>query len=321
MSQVAKATDAGTKLIEKFEFPEDENSNLPEKTQVATDTVSVQKPSHPKWLMTAAKNAGVPSEEIESLSSDDLKEAVAVAAAANSAKAVAADVNRVIQNRDPQTGQFISGPRHDETQVQQDVQPTQKPTPPKEVTLESLGIDPTQWDDTTPASKIALDIAKGIIGHIGKDSLQARIDAIEGEFRNRAANETFDKLDQLFVSKKGIFGGDSRFDMDKSSPEFIRRQAVIDQMAKMRSANPSLPMKACFDKVTSAMFGSLDPRPEQKPDPAIAEYASGVTTQPTVRNTKPAPKGTKAAENAVQNFLAAKEERSGEPSEFDDLPD
>lgn len=324
MPDTTKETDAGTKLIEQFEFPEDDAS-LPKEAkpnETATKAPAEDQPKlpeHPRWLINAAKRAKISAEEMATMSTDDLKEAISLAPAVETHNNVATDVNKVLA-RDPATGQFVSPTQQPADQQQIPQQQVQRPQP-KDITLESLGIDAGKWDETTPASEIALQIVKAVINHVQPEAIRSKLDAMEGEFRNRAMNETFDKLDQLFVTKKGIFGDQSRFEMDQTSPEFLRRQAVIDAMGKMRAASPSLPMRACFDKVTSAMFGNLIPRSEPKPDPEIAEYAAGVTNQPAIRATKPAPKGTKAAEETVRKFLADREYRSDEPSEYDELPD
>lgn len=325
MPDTTKETDAGTKLIEQFEFPEDDAS-LPneakqnETTSKAPAEDKPKLPEHPKWLINAAKRAKISAEEMATMSTDDLKEAVALAPAIETHNSVATDVNKVLA-RDPATGQFVSPPQQPSDQQQTHPQHQVQRPQSNDITLESLGIDAGKWDETTPASEIALQIVKAVINHVQPEAIRSKLDAMEGEFRNRAMNETFDKLDQLFVTKKNIFGDQSRFEMDQTSPEFLRRQAVMDGMAKLHSANKSLPMRACFDKVTSALFGNLIPRSEPKPDPEIAEFAAGVTNQPAIRATKPAPKGTKAAEEHVKKFLADREYRSDEPSEHDDLPD
>jgi len=305
----AEKEDAGTQLLERFEMPEDESSNPPEK-KVSQIEKAVAPAAKPQWLINSAKSVGISKEEYDSMSVAELKEAVQTVASTRKAETVDRDVQRV---RDPNTGQFVRQDQADQTQPQ-----TQPLPASKEITLEQFGIDSKKWGPDATAEEIGLDIVKGLYNHFAP--YLEKIGGIENEIRTRTMNENYDKLDQLFVKQPKIFGDGSRFDMQEGTPELLRRKTVINAMAEMRKANPNMPLGKCFDKVTSALFGGLDPRPEQKADPKVEEFANATTTTPTVRATKPQPKGQKAAEDAVKQHFE-RQATDGDTSEHDELPD
>lgn len=304
----AEKEDAGTQLLERFEMPEDPTSNPPEE-KVSQIEKAVAPAAKPQWLINSAKSVGISKEEYDSMSVAELKEAVQTVASTRKADEVNRDVQRV---RDPNTGQFVRQDQADQTQPQTQPMPTNK-----EITLEQFGIDPKKWGPDATAEEIGLDIVRGLVNHFAPHL--EKIGGIENEIRTRTMNENYDKLDQMFVKHSKIYGEGSRFEM-KDGPELLRRKTAISAMNEMHKENPNMPFIKCFDKVTSALFGGLDPRPEQKADPKVEEFANATTTTPTVRATKPQPKGTKAAEDAVKAFNE-RQATDGDTSEHDELPD
>lgn len=308
--------DAGTELIEKFEFPEDPNSNPAEvKPEPVAEVKPVEpvvpvKPAHPSYLTRAAKAAGFSDAEIDEMPTADLKEAVNIVAMTRQTDQRQRE-NDASRQRDD-SGRFVKQP--------------DAPAPEFDLGKE-LGVKTDDWNEETRA--ILTPVVKHLAGQIAE--LKDQLTKVNERDQNRERNAHFDKLDQLFVQNEDLFGKGQRTDLDRDSDELARRVAVIGEMTRMQAADNGLSLKEAFHKATKRLnyvsapkpAAPAAPAPEPARDVTVPDphgFLNGSTIVPASRATKPEPKGVKLAE---ANLAARMRERAVavDTTEHDELPD
>lgn len=312
-AEAATTTDPGKQLLDDF-FPEDAGAApVEEKSEPApvVETKQVEsKPKHPAYLVRSAKNVGFDDGEIEGYTTTELKEAVNIVAMTRQQDTRERQVLESV-NRGPD-GKFVK----------------KEEAPEPEFNLKDAGVDLSDADEFTQglftkALKPILDKLKKL-----QSDYEEKIGAIEARDQQREVNAHFDKMDQLFATNEAVFGKGARSKLTKGSPELKRRVAVINSIPAVKQENPDWTVDECFEAVARDLFGSLVPKVEPKAE-VVEEteeikdpynFRNGSTIKPTVRQTKPEPKGVKLA---TANLAAALKERANgvDSSEHDELPD
>lgn len=286
--------DAGTQLLE--DFPVDP-STVPEPAAEASAEPAEEvvaepaKPVHPSWLARAAKQVGLDESEIAGMATDELRSAVDVLSKTREPEI----------RRDPETGRFTK--------------PAAEAEAEKPFTLKDIGIDDSKWTEGATAVEIATDIVKPLLAQINE--LKKELDGVKGREHVRERDAHFDRLDKLFTQDESLFGKGTRQSLKAGTPEALRRNSVIGAMQQIKQSNPSMSLDEVFEKATGALFAGMKPQESGLADPK--GFLNGHTARPTVRQTKPTPKGDKAAIEAVAQLLATRSEVYA--PEQDDLPD
>lgn len=314
MSKKAEATNAdpGTQVLEDF-FPEDAASGTVVETAEPVAEVKPEpaKPKHPAYLVRSAKNVGFDDAEIESYTTAELNEAVKIVA--------------MTRQQDVRERQVLEGVQRgpDGKFVKKEAEP--EPVP--EFRLEELGVKEEEWDDN--AKEVMRSVAKPLLQQLKslKAELEEKLGAIDAREKQREVNAHLDRLDQRFVENADLFGEGKRTKLDPDSDEFSRRIAVANEIGRIAQANKGIEFDEAFDRAVKRLgFTAPKPAPKVEPveEPEVVKdpygYANGSTVKPTVRETKPPPKGTKAA---IAHVAAALKERGAivDTSEHDELPD
>lgn len=313
-----EATDPGTKVLNDF-FPEDAASNpvepQPETAPVAEVKQEVAKPKHPKYLLTAAKSAGMDESDIaECESKAELERAIGII---NSTRHQDIRERQVLEsvNRGPD-GKFVK----------------KEEAPAAEVpfSLKDAGVDLSDTDEFTQG--LFAKALKPILEKFKKlqSDYEEKIGAIEARDQQREVNAHFDKMDQLFATNEAVFGKGQRSKLTKGSPELKRRVAVINAIPAIKTDNPDWTIDECFEAASNDLFGSLVPKveskpvvPEPEPEPEVKDpynFRNGSTIKPTTREGPPKAKGTKAAIEAITPLLAARASNV-DTTEHDELPE
>lgn len=304
-AETSKPTDEGTKLIEQFEMARDE----PEVETVAAPSAEPvvetppPAPKHPKWVMNAAKQAGLADDELAEMSKDDILEAVALKF-----------------GRDREMRQEL--PRDDSGRFAKQEAP---PPPEPEYSLKELGIDPRDlevFDENT--QKMLTAITKPLYQQVKE--LKEQLAEVGQRESLREADRHADLLDEMFAENEDVFGNGNRRKMNRDSVEFETRMNVIREMGAIHQTDKSLKIEDVFEKAASkvikyvkALKGAAAPAQEAAPvAPAPVEppktngklsqeeidrFKNGRTALPANRSTAKPPKGVKAAEAAVGPIL------------------
>lgn len=294
--------DAGTKLLEQFDFPDDP-ANEPVEAPPAPEAKSTPepeaKPAHPSWLTRAAKQVGIDDAEMASMPSSDLEKAVTILAQSRAEDRRIQDA-QTSRQRDEQ-GRFVKQEKPEEA--------------PAEFSLKDLGLDSSKWTGEETTEQLLSSIAKPLMDQIKE--LKAKLSQIEERDTVRERNAQYDRLDNLFNEQSTVFGKGNRQKL-KPGPELSRRKAVIGEMAAIQQADPGVSFEECFERATANLFGK--PHAPEAPEVDPKGYQNGSTIRPTVRQTKPQPKGDAAAMKAVEALMKERS-MSAPTTEFDELPD
>lgn len=299
--------DAGTELIEKYEPVEGPDANAPvepveEVPVTETPAPPPPKPAHPSYLTRAAKQVGFDDDEIAGYTTAELKEAVNIVAMTRQQDVKLRDAE-LSRQRD-ESGRFVK----------------EAPEPDAPFTLKDVGIDPADWNEETVG--IMTKALAPMMAQIKE--LKSELGSVKAREQHRETNSALDQLDKLFSQNEAVFGVGSREDLDAESPEKVRRNAVIREMAAI-PPNQRTTMKKDFAKVSKAMFGTLappkpvEPVEEETPDPK--GFLNGHTIVPTARVTKAEPKGVRLAEQNLAARLKQRATVAVDTTEFDELPD
>lgn len=312
MSKKAEATNAdpGTQVLEDF-FPEDAASGTVVETAEPVAEVKPEpaKPKHPAYLVRSAKNVGFDDSEIESYTTAELKEAVNIVAMTRQQDVRERQVLEGVQ-RGPD-GKFVK----------------KEAEPEPEFNLSEVGVDMSEFDEDTQGrlAKALTPLAKQLKQM--KTAFETKMADLDAREKQREVNAHLDRLDQRFVENADLFGEGKRAKLDPDSDEFSRRIAVANEIGRIAQAHKGIEFDEAFDRAVKRLgFTAPKPAPKVEPveEPEVVKdpygYANGSTVKPTVRETKPPPKGTKAA---IAHVAAALKERGAivDTSEHDELPD
>lgn len=216
------------------------------------------KPSHPASLVEHAKFAGIPQAEIDALSSADL----------------GATVDRALRVRQLQAREQPRPPYQQPPQQPQSPPPPAPPTPQELV--RRLGLDPDELDAG------ALEIAGKMAAHYEErfakiEPLLQRYQETEAQQRVR---QNFRALDPFFAGNAAAFGPGATEQLDPASPEFFRRQTVLNNLVEMqRAGRHGRSLKDDFEAVHRNLFGFAAAAP-----PAFDPAAEKVETKHAVRD-------------------------------------
>jgi hypothetical protein len=158
-------------------------------------------------------------------------------------------------------------------------------------------------------------------------------------------------LDQRFAARSDVFGSQTVDEIDRTSPEFLRRQSVLSTVEFLGKQDRELgrkrTMEELFDAAVSANFGgSARPAPADKIAPKVGRdpstgkftsapppvtddeaeelearkkaFAEGGIEKPTDRQPPRPAKGPDLARQTVARFLRAQDERNGDGHDEDD---
>lgn len=302
--------DAGAAVIEKYELA-DENDGLPVAAHAAAVETPAEvpaelvpeKPKHPAWVLRKAKQSGLQEDEINSMSTDDLKDSLLVLA----------EEKRVIQDR----------PRNDSGQF---VKP--EPVPEAPFSMKDLGIEPNEFMDES-TTNILTKVLAPLHAEIKK--LKAEVGEVRQRETHRDANAAFDRMDQLFTENESVYGKGTRHKLGKNTPEKDRRDAVIKLMLSIPPEQRQT-IEDDFERISNSLFGTLSKTtgsPASTPKPAepivdheteiVNRFRNGSTIQPTSRQTAPPPKGDQSAKDFVRKWRKENLEAAiGSNSDADD---
>ncbi len=301
MATQATPEDAGTKLLDEFPVDPDtvnESDSVPEPEPATSPVPDAPKP--PSWLLRAARQVGLDDAEIAGMDPAELRSAVDTLARTRETTRQEQANDQTARARDPETGRFLP------------VSPAE-PAADKPFDIKDFGVDPSKWTDGD-AETIATDILKAVSGKF--EQLRRDFDELKGREAAREQNAQFDRLDRLFAEDAATYGKGTRHGLKPGTPEAIRRQSVIAAMGQIKKANPGLTLEDTFAEASQALFGL------KRQEPADADpkgFLNGHLARPTVRETKPPPKGTRLATANLANRLSTM--KAVEPdTEFDDLP-
>jgi len=332
--------DAGAKLLEKYEMADDATTRAtdppayaaaaPAEPAAETRPAAEPKapaPKHPAWLARKAKEVGITAAEADELSSDELKDAIALTTTRREENRSDARVafNAAGRPYDTVTGQLL--PQNTPASTFDHLQP--KPAAPaveKPFALREYGIDTSKLTADSSTDEIltaALEpMAKRYEAMVKRvDALEAALAEAQGREQVRETNAHFDRLDQLFAQDRETFGEGSRYDLDQSSTEFAKRQAVIGRMNQLHQANPRGSLKGHYAQAVSDLGYKPAPAAEPTVNGQTADaYRNGQVLAPTPRVSPKAPKGVKSAQAAVETILRRRAESQADTDERSELP-
>lgn len=327
--------DPGAELLKQYEAAEYEDStdeaeaapapkpatpNTPPPSTPAS-VAAESPPKHPAALVARARKAGFDDDDLADLSTDDLRDAVATRQAERAAEAAAARVlNAAGRPYDPATGRLL---------------PTNAPAPeaPAEDVV-PLGMTAADFEAQGIAPELHGVLQKALAplyAQIKQD--RETIQQLLGSDRRRTAGEVVTKFDKLFAKHADVYGDAPFEELDSSSSEFERRQAVYAALNRLPQDQRTT-LEKDFAKAHARLFGSVKPatppaapkeptpEPVEIPDPIAERFANGHALRPTQRNGKPEPKGARRATQAVAVAMRdANIAQEGDTSEHDELPD
>lgn len=299
--------DVGQSVIDKYE-PMEAADAVPEPVEEAPVAEAPApppvetKPAVPKYLLRAAKQAGLSEDDLDGLPPADIEKAITMM---NSTR------REVEQARDrDEAGRFVKQPEVPETPF----------------SLADLGVDVKDLNADETTQDILTKLMKPLAAKI--KSLETDLAEAKARDQRRETNAQFDQLDQLFNDMPDVFGKGARHKLAKGSPEMLRRVAVINQLKSLASNDRGDSLAEDFERVATSLFGTLAPKapaPSPVEDATIPDpkgFLNGATTiRPVDRATKPEPKGTRLAEKNLAMRLNQRAASTVDTTEFDELPD
>lgn len=184
-----------------------------------------------------------------------------------------------------------------------------------------LGLSPEESEQLHP--DVAKILKKALARAVGP--LQKRIDALSQREVARATETNTERIDRAFAGLNDPrLGTASRAELADDAPEVARRQAVVQQAARL--AGP----KATVQQVCAQLKKARDllyeppaaPKPvAKKPGVSPEEWERGGTARPTQRQGAPEPNGKSKAERSVGALLDEMKGAENTPPEAsDDFP-
>lgn len=135
---------------------------------------------------------------------------------------------------------------------------------------------------------------------------------LEGDRRERQARDHFTRLDRAFSQHATLLGDGPGAEMDRQSPEFQRRLAVIGVLGQLKLPGT---LEQQVQRVVTSLFPTAVPSAPSSvargPSAALAEETAALAREwqeaglarPTGRNPGEPPKGPRAAEAHVARML------------------
>ncbi len=321
MAEEAKAES----LLDQYDLQEpDPVAAAPEPTPAITTPEPASRPrnpdgtfasavpsvTHPDRLIRQARDLGFDAAEVTQLTTAELRELVRDAYAERSSR---------------DTFQAIQQSRQAEPSGSQPVaQPSQQPAPSDDL---DFSIDETQY--TPEFVETVKNVGKTVHNVLAKklkaleDQIVALTTHVRGTHEQTMREQIDDGFSQLGKEFENVFGSGAGNTLQKDSPEFIRRMAVLREIEANKKAGP---IKQAIQKYAKALFG-LQAQPAKRSSAAEPAQTSeqdawleAALPRPTQRKVAPEPKGRALAEAAVAKAMRENRQQEEQPSFDEFLP-
>ncbi len=260
-------------------------------------------PKHSDRVLRLAKHFNISQQEIDSSSTDQLLREVQ-AAQLEHATAMA----QQSQNRVPES----AGQRQ------------QTPAPDSQTEPEwTIG----EWTDPEGKKSKFEEMVDPVFASYLKQQhetirqLQKQVEGLTQAHRHQTAMTTAERFDKKFAGNESRYGKGTVRDIQRGTPEAIRRTTLVGIVHQLAQADPSIPIETLFDRADAILYGESAPVPTTEPTPSRqpppqnplngrfvspAEWDGAALAKPTHRSPQDEPLGDRRALRNLNKKLVEK---------------